>query len=102
MLDLTRYGRVHVGQQINPNSKMPLGAQFPVDVIAVHGLNGDHERSWTHKSSGTLWLRDLLLNDLPGARVYTYGYDSRIFAKNVMTTNDFARDLLAVVARARY
>ncbi|KAH0559855.1 hypothetical protein GP486_003628 [Trichoglossum hirsutum] len=87
--------------RLDQPSPQGVGARFPVDVIAIHGLNGDRERSWTHKSSGTLWLRDLLPDDLPGARIYTYGYDSRIFAKSVMTINDFARDLLAATAGER-
>jgi hypothetical protein len=90
-------GLLRLDQPLPPR----IGAQLLVDVIAIHGLNGDRERSWTHRSSGTLWLRDLLPHDLPGARIYTYGYDSRIFANNVMTISDFARDLLAVIARER-
>lgn len=82
---------------------LPAGvsARFPIDVIALHGLNGDCKRTWTHEATGTLWLRDLLPIDLPGARIYTYGYDSQIFANTLMTINDFARDLLAVIAQAR-
>jgi hypothetical protein len=82
---------------------LPAGhrAPCPVDVIAIHGLNGDREQSWTHKPSGTLWLRDLLPHDLPGARIYSYGYDARFFTNNFMTINDFARDLLSVVSRER-
>ena len=78
-----------------------VSARFSLDVIAIHGLNGDSERTWTHRPSGPLWLRDLLPNDLPGAHIYTYGYDSRIFAKNKMTIDDFARDLLGEIERAR-
>src|SRR5947207_901591 len=78
-----------------------IGTRFHVDVIAMHGLNGDCERTWTHKPSGTFWLRDLLPHDLPGARIYSYAYDSRIFGKSVMNVNDFARNLLAVIVRER-
>ena len=85
------------------NQPLPQGVstRYPVDVIAIHGLNGHSERSWTHKPSGVFWLRDLLNHDLPGARIYTYGYDSQIFAKHVMKINDFARDLLAAIAGER-
>ncbi|KAF1924628.1 uncharacterized protein M421DRAFT_36145, partial [Didymella exigua CBS 183.55] len=44
-----------------------------VDIVAIHGLNGDAYTTWQHEN-GTLWLRDLLPNDLPGSRVFTYGY----------------------------
>jgi hypothetical protein len=45
-------------------------------VVAVHGLNGDREKSWT-AGNGVLWLRDLLPTQLPRARILTYGYDTR-------------------------
>jgi hypothetical protein len=47
-------------------------------VVAIHGLNGDAEQTWTHRDSGTLWLRDLLPVQIPAIRVLTYGYDARI------------------------
>ncbi|CAI4212535.1 unnamed protein product [Parascedosporium putredinis] len=37
-----------------------------VDIVAVHGLNGHPERTWTAKS-GTHWLRTLLPEDIPNA-----------------------------------
>jgi hypothetical protein len=45
-------------------------------VVAVHGLNGNRERSWT-AGNGVLWLKDLLPTQLPHARILTYGYDTR-------------------------
>lgn len=47
-------------------------------MVAIHGLNGDAERTWTHRDSGVLWLRDLLPEEIPAIRVLTYGYDARI------------------------
>ncbi|KAH0563532.1 hypothetical protein GP486_001902 [Trichoglossum hirsutum] len=52
------------------------GIESTVDVIAVHGLNGHRERTWT-ASNGVLWLRDFLPAVAPHARVITYGYDAR-------------------------
>ncbi|PVF91312.1 hypothetical protein CPB86DRAFT_820593, partial [Serendipita vermifera] len=46
-----------------------------VDIVAIHGLDGHRERSWT-AANGTMWLRDLLPLDIPNARILTYGYDS--------------------------
>ncbi|PVF91422.1 hypothetical protein CPB86DRAFT_878527 [Serendipita vermifera] len=46
-----------------------------IDIIAIHGLDGHRERSWTAEN-GTMWLRDLLPLDIPSARILTYGYDS--------------------------
>ncbi|KAF6807094.1 nb-arc and ankyrin domain protein [Colletotrichum plurivorum] len=45
------------------------------------------------------WPRDLLANDFPRARIFTYGYDSSVShffegAANVSNIRDHARDLL--------
>ncbi|KAF8420896.1 hypothetical protein EV426DRAFT_552065, partial [Tirmania nivea] len=51
-----------------------------VDIIAVHGFNGHRETSWQQTNiingKSTMWLKDLLPYDLvPGAQVYSFGYD---------------------------
>ena len=51
------------------------GPDPQVDVVAVHGLNGHHEKSWT-ASNGVNWLVDQLPTDLPNMRVYTWGYNA--------------------------
>jgi hypothetical protein len=78
------------------DSTMAENAQdeIKVDVIAIHGLNGDAFSTWEHEK-GTLWLRDLLPEELPGSRIYTYGYPSDLFfSKTMATPKDYARDLL--------
>ena len=45
-------------------------------IVAVHGLGGDWEQTWTDEN-GKLWLRDFLPVHVPHqARVFSYGYDS--------------------------
>lgn len=45
-------------------------------IVAVHGLGGDWEQTWTDEN-GNLWLRDFLPLHLPHqARIFSYGYDS--------------------------
>jgi hypothetical protein len=56
----------------------PDEERFEVDFIAIHGLTGDPWKTWTHED-GTLWLRDLLPQSLPGSRVWTYGYPADVF-----------------------
>ncbi|KAG8820871.1 hypothetical protein FRC19_008537 [Serendipita sp. 401] len=46
-----------------------------VDIIAIHGLDGHREQSWTAEG-GTMWLKDLLSGDIPNARILSYGYDA--------------------------
>lgn len=48
-------------------------------IIAIHGLNGHRENTWTAENC-TLWLKDLLPKRLPAARIITYGYDTRTYS----------------------
>ena len=75
--------------------------QYTVDIVAVHGLGGNAYKTWTH-SNGKLWLRDLLLEDLPNARVFTYGYNSAfVFSRETSTIRQFARALLEDIRSVR-
>ena len=71
-----------------------LSPTYHLDVIALHGLNGDAFDSWTKKNK-QLWLKELLPRSLPGARVYTFGYDSDIFSRSNADIGDFSRRLLS-------
>jgi|SRR5579871_2324003 len=53
-------------------------------IVAVHGLDGDREKSWT-ADNGVLWLQALLPKEIPAARVLTYGYDSRTRSSEHLT-----------------
>ncbi|KAF8515041.1 hypothetical protein BU17DRAFT_68120 [Hysterangium stoloniferum] len=44
-------------------------------IVAVHGLDGDREKSWT-ADNGKCWLCDFLPNHVSQARILTYGYDA--------------------------
>ncbi|KAF8515489.1 P-loop containing nucleoside triphosphate hydrolase protein [Hysterangium stoloniferum] len=46
-----------------------------IDIVAIHGLDGHREGSWTAEN-GIFWLKDLLPQQLPNARIVTYGYDA--------------------------
>lgn len=65
-----------------------------IDVVAVHGLQGDAYQTWEHEN-GSLWLRDFLPFDIPDARIMTFGYDSSVsFSRSVGKIADTALDLL--------
>lgn len=71
-----------------------LSPTYHLDVIALHGLNGDAFDTWTNKNK-QMWLKEFLPRSLPGARVYTFGYDSDIFSRSNADIGDFARRLLS-------
>ena len=65
-----------------------------IDLVAVHGLQGDAYQTWEH-ANGSLWLRDFLPTGIPDARIMTFGYDSTVaFNKSVADIEDKALELL--------
>ncbi|EXK26983.1 hypothetical protein FOMG_16422 [Fusarium oxysporum f. sp. melonis 26406] len=74
---------------------------FPVDIVAIHGLNGNAISTWRHEPDGTVWLRDLLPNFLPGCRVYTYGYPSKIWSQSSERVQEYALNLLVSLRDVR-
>ncbi|KAI3550592.1 ankyrin repeat protein [Colletotrichum filicis] len=68
-----------------------------VDIVAIHGLNGHREDTWTDPETGLQWLSDssCLPKDIPGARVLTFGYNSKTyFSRSESDIPDFASELL--------
>ncbi|KAK6074568.1 hypothetical protein SCUP515_06440 [Seiridium cupressi] len=51
------------------------GQDTVVDIVAVHGLNGHRETTWT-AANQKLWLRDFLPQSIPDARIFIWGYDA--------------------------
>ena len=79
----------------------PIRELFDVDIVAIHGLNGDAYTTWEHEN-GTLWLRDLLPNRIPGSRIFTYGYPSQVFVSNsIARVRDYSLRLLSSLNSAR-
>lgn len=50
--------------------------------IAISGLGCHAYGSFKEKKGDHMWLRDSLPHHIPGLRVFTYGYPSRIFQSN--------------------
>jgi hypothetical protein len=44
-------------------------------IVAVHGLRGHREKSWT-ADDRTNWLQSLLPEDLPNCRIFSWGYSA--------------------------
>jgi hypothetical protein len=74
-----------------------------VDIVALHGLNGHREITWTAEN-GVHWLRDLLPEDLPQARILCWGYDANTHAADRVSWNylyDHATNLVSDLCRKR-
>ncbi|KAG8846889.1 hypothetical protein FRB91_000370 [Serendipita sp. 411] len=92
-------------QESKPKHQRELGfiefsvCQDPtIDIVAIHGLDGHREQSWTAED-GTLWLRDLLPNDLPNARILSYGYDADTRSSTQTSTHTIFRHAEAFFER---
>lgn len=65
-----------------------------IDVVAVHGLQGDSHQTWTHEN-GIMWLESILPDKIPYARVMTFGYNSTVaFSSSAAKLEDKSIDLI--------
>ncbi|CCA66627.1 related to tetratricopeptide repeat domain protein-Neosartorya fischeri [Serendipita indica DSM 11827] len=70
--------------------EIAAGTDPIVDIVAIHGLQGHRESTWTTEK-GVCWLRDFLPFDLPNARVLTYGYDADTRSRECVSTQTMRR-----------
>ncbi|KAF7914114.1 uncharacterized protein EAF01_000520 [Botrytis porri] len=98
-----RFGLFH----LNPIPVLPKNGESPykLDIVALHGIKGDAFKTWTEKNEDgvkNMWLRDQLPNELPGARIFSFGYDANVlFSRGTGTIEDFATALLEDLLRER-
>ncbi|RSM04795.1 hypothetical protein CDV31_009886 [Fusarium ambrosium] len=52
-----------------------------LDIVFVHGLFGNRLNTWT--KHGVLWPKQILSEDLPKARIFTFGYDADVTKFNL-------------------
>lgn len=74
------------------------GERIDIDIVAVHGLMGNPYTTWTRGKdpNGTPWIMDFLPSQLPHARIFSYGYDSKfVRSSSVAGIPEFAMNLLA-------
>lgn len=88
------FGLFNLGEEKSPE-------EYNVDIVAVHGLGGHWKKTWTAEN-GKMWLRDFLPNQLPTARIMSYGYNSKTaFSKSVTDIEDESTLLLNYLAGER-
>ncbi|KAF2670106.1 hypothetical protein BT63DRAFT_412865 [Microthyrium microscopicum] len=77
------------------------GEDAKIDIVAVHGLNGHRDRTWTVDDCN--WLRDYLVLDIPNIRVFSWGYDANTHGDTVSCQYlyDHARQLVSDLTRRR-
>ncbi|KAL8874179.1 MAG: hypothetical protein Q9174_000445 [Haloplaca sp. 1 TL-2023] len=79
-----------------------------IDVVAVHGLNGDVQKTWTSEKNNICWLSDpdLLPKYLPNARILSWGYNANVMSTGGRATSadkilQHAQTLIAALAADR-
>jgi hypothetical protein len=82
------------------------GSKPDLDIIAVHGLNGNAMDTWTATGDArpVMWLRDLLPHTQPfgNARIMTFGYNSEWADKRCLSgLSEWSDDLLDRVCSVR-
>jgi len=68
-------------------------------IVAIHGLNGHREKTWTAKNKVN-WLRDanMLSTIIPNARIMSWGYDANTHSTeglSAMYLYDHAQNLVS-------
>jgi hypothetical protein len=85
------------------SSSHPQAHALHASIIAIHGLDGHPTRSWT-ASNGAFWLKDFLPEDMPYARILTYGYNAYTRGGHQLAEqgiSQHAQDLVDAVASER-
>ena len=54
------------------------GIEACVDIVFVHGLTGNAYNTWLYKETGIHWPSEFLWQDLPDARILSFGYDADV------------------------
>ncbi|KAK4667857.1 uncharacterized protein QC764_704050 [Podospora pseudoanserina] len=67
-----------------------------LDLVLIHGLNGDPIETWRHQDTKQVWPQALLPDARPKTRVLSYGYNGDIYLNNsAANIRDMARSVLS-------
>jgi hypothetical protein len=101
-------GENPINEQYGMFTFQPERAESIVDIVAVHGLGGHYEDTWTWKpakgkdATPCNWVKDLLPADVSNARIMSFGYDSAVaFSKSIGDISIFGEQLLQFILLKR-
>ena len=63
------------GQNYGVQVLYDSGTEASIDIVFVHGLTGDVYNTWLHKNTRVYWPSQLLRQDIPDARILSFGYN---------------------------
>ena len=69
---------IREGQNYGAKVLYDGGMEASVDIVFVHGLTGNAYNTWLHKDTRVHWPSELLRQDIPDARILSFGYDADI------------------------
>ncbi|KIM82088.1 hypothetical protein PILCRDRAFT_484446 [Piloderma croceum F 1598] len=96
-----------IAAAVHPNSRFPQPALYIsrrrepsvhsfTSIVAVHGLDGEPNKTWTDPKTKAFWIKDFLPQDVPDARILNFGYNaSAAFGNTTAEVIDHAKDLLS-------
>ncbi|KAI9856186.1 MAG: hypothetical protein M1813_009203 [Trichoglossum hirsutum] len=83
------FGMLLLNEGSHEDSSNAPGASN-IDIVAVHGLSGYRTTSWglanERVEKEKTWLKDAFSERIPGARVMTFGYESDIGTRGVISS----------------
>jgi len=83
----------------------PDGSATIVDIVFVHGLTGNAYNTWLEEGRQVHWPSQLLKDDIPDARILSFGYDADVVhwfsAASVNRIGNHAEALLGALVRRR-
>jgi protein SERAC1 len=66
-----------------------------IDLVAIHGLGGHYNNTWTDANTKQNWLRDFFPEQIPQVRIMSWGYNSSVFGSPAVgDITSFAQALL--------
>ena len=64
----------------------PPAGKHSLDLVFVHGLTGDRQRTWTQPHASEPWPKSILPRHFPEARILTHGYDAYVILRTEIST----------------